>query len=81
MLPAENQRDRVLTSEEVSRYFKATIEIGDRKELPERPFSSEGEKLWIEKHEMVGARGFEPPASWTRTRRSTRLSHAPIFQV
>jgi hypothetical protein len=28
---------------------------------------------------MVGARGFEPPASWSRTRRSTRLSHAPNF--
>src|ERR1700733_7148102 len=27
--------------------------------------------------EMVGARGFEPPASWSRTRRSTKLSHAP----
>lgn len=27
--------------------------------------------------ELVGARGFEPPASWSRTRRSTRLSHAP----
>jgi hypothetical protein len=26
---------------------------------------------------VVGAGGFEPPASWTRTRRSTRLSHAP----
>ena len=26
---------------------------------------------------MVGARGFEPPTSWSRTRRSTRLSHAP----
>jgi aerobic-type carbon monoxide dehydrogenase small subunit (CoxS/CutS family) len=26
---------------------------------------------------MVGASGFEPPASWSRTRRSTRLSHAP----
>ncbi len=26
---------------------------------------------------LVGARGFEPPASWSRTRRSTRLSHAP----
>jgi integrase len=29
MLPGENQRDRVLTSDEESRYFKATIEIGD----------------------------------------------------
>src|SRR5579863_6737986 len=28
---------------------------------------------------MVGARGFEPPASWSRTRRSTRLSHAPNY--
>ena len=27
--------------------------------------------------EMVGARGFEPPASASRTQRSTRLSHAP----
>jgi hypothetical protein len=26
---------------------------------------------------MVGAGGFEPPTSWSRTRRSTRLSHAP----
>src|SRR5579864_4715858 len=30
---------------------------------------------------MVGARGFEPPASWSRTRRSTRLSHAPRIQL
>src|ERR1700709_1237173 len=29
------------------------------------------------KGKMVGARGFEPPASWSRTRRSTKLSHAP----
>src|SRR5207237_1918467 len=26
---------------------------------------------------MVGARGFEPPPPWARTRCSTRLSHAP----
>jgi hypothetical protein len=31
--------------------------------------------------EVVGASGFEPPASWSRTRRSTRLSHAPILPV
>src|SRR5580658_7450631 len=31
--------------------------------------------------EMVGARGFEPPASWSRTRRSTKLSHAPNFTM
>ena len=27
--------------------------------------------------QMVGARGFEPPTPWSRTRCSTRLSHAP----
>src|SRR5579863_2397042 len=26
---------------------------------------------------LVGAEGFEPSTSWSRTRRSTRLSHAP----
>ena len=30
---------------------------------------------------MVGARGFEPPTSASRTLRSTRLSHAPIELV
>ena len=30
---------------------------------------------------LVGAEGFEPSTSWSRTRRSTRLSHAPIFLV
>ena len=30
---------------------------------------------------MVGARGFEPPASASRTQRSTRLSHAPTLKV
>ncbi len=28
---------------------------------------------------LVGARGFEPPTSASRRRRSTRLSHAPIL--
>src|SRR5579884_3949436 len=31
--------------------------------------------------EMVGARGFEPPTSCSQSRRSTRLSHAPIPAV
>ncbi len=26
---------------------------------------------------MVGARGFEPPVSWSQTKRFTRLSYAP----
>src|SRR6476660_3358759 len=28
----------------------------------------------------VGARGFEPPTSWSRTTRSTKLSYAPNMQ-
>ena len=28
---------------------------------------------------MVGVTGFEPAASWSRTKRSTELSHTPIF--
>lgn len=26
---------------------------------------------------LVGVRGFEPPASWSRTKHSTKLSHTP----
>jgi hypothetical protein len=29
---------------------------------------------------MVGVRGFEPPASSSRTRRATRLRHTPAFK-
>ena len=27
---------------------------------------------------MVGVRGFEPPASWSRTMRATKLRYTPI---
>ena len=27
---------------------------------------------------MVGVAGFEPAASWTRTKRDTKLRHTPI---
>ena len=39
--------------------------------------------IWQTNHGscMVGARGFEPPASWSRTKRSTKLSHAPIICI
>lgn len=29
--------------------------------------------------DVVGVRGFEPPASWSRTKHSTKLSHTPIL--
>ena len=32
---------------------------------------------WLAIGDLVGARGFEPPTSRSRTERSTRLSHAP----
>ena len=28
---------------------------------------------------LVGVTGFEPAASWSRTKRSTKLSHTPVF--
>jgi hypothetical protein len=28
-------------------------------------------------HKIIGLVGFEPTASWSRTRRSTKLSHSP----
>ncbi len=34
---------------------------------------------WVWEGKMVGARGFEPPASRSRTVRSTKLSYAPTF--
>ena len=30
---------------------------------------------------LVGVSGFEPEASWTRTKRDTKLRHTPIDQV
>ena len=30
---------------------------------------------------MVGVAGFEPAASWTRTKRDTKLRHTPIAYV
>ena len=30
---------------------------------------------------LVGAPGFEPGASWTRTKRDTKLRHAPIAKL
>ena len=30
---------------------------------------------------LVGVSGFEPEASWTRTKRDTKLRHTPLSQV
>src|SRR5688572_7406296 len=43
--------------------------------------SGRGSRAERQRDEMVGARGFEPPTPWSRTRCSTRLSHAPTSLV
>ena len=30
---------------------------------------------------MVGVSGFEPEASWTRTKRDTKLRHTPAYPI
>ena len=45
---------------------KTAVNAGDR-------------KLLMDCKLLVGARGFEPPTSRSRTVRSTRLSHAPTW--
>ena len=40
-----------------------------KKRLPQQPLF------------VVGAPGFEPGASWTRTKRDTKLRHAPIAKI
>ena len=43
------------------------------------------EPIWLPCHLekplilLVGARGFEPPASWSRTKRATKLRYAPLL--
>ena len=32
-------------------------------------------------YRLVGVWGFEPQASWTRTKRDTKLRHTPIYNV
>ena len=36
-------------------------------------------KCLILKRDLVGASGFEPPTSWSRTRRSSQAEPRPVF--
>jgi hypothetical protein len=47
--------------------------ISEMRWAPSKPMIG----LWEPNVRLVGARGFEPPTSRSRTVRSTRLSHAP----
>ena len=58
--------------------------LGGRQSLVHRPLASGSKKekvlnpLSFKTFSVVGAPGFEPGASWTRTKRDTKLRHAPI---
>ena len=41
------------------------------------PEGSRGVKHAMALKRVVGARGFEPPTSWSRTKRATKLRYAP----
>src|ERR1700734_3159190 len=55
------------TNEQILLWFSWTMR-GSRLDLQKR-----------QNGEMVGARGFEPPTPWSRTRCATRLRYAPMF--
>ena len=38
-------------------------------------------QLHLLQSEGIGLVGFEPTASWSRTRRSTKLSHSPFYRI
>ena len=42
------------------------------------PLDRESQSAMPGTYPLVGAGGFEPPTSWTQTRRATRLRYAPI---
>ncbi len=52
-------------------------EAGARREAMGRQIERESDRAgWLPTH-LVGARGFEPPTSSSRTMRATKLRHAP----
>ena len=48
-----------------------------KKRIKKRPAAILSDKLRT--LDVVGVTGLEPAASWSRTKRSTKLSHTPIF--
>ncbi len=69
----------LLGAEVTARFTLDLAEAGISPSLPSPGLPLQGSNvIHLERIEgLVGASGFEPPASWSRTRRSTRLSHAP----
>ncbi|MEA2658139.1 MAG: hypothetical protein QOF64_724, partial [Candidatus Binatota bacterium] len=62
--------------EQLKRLFEGRPETFDET-LPEGVDAEDSQLVNALQKEMVGASGFEPPTSRTRTVRSTKLSHAP----
>ena len=59
---------------------KDTLEDMDWGELPERKEKEECESYSL-LGKSIGVRGFEPPASASRTQHSTKLSYAPTVAI
>src|SRR5215831_15914433 len=57
--------------------FQANAVHGNQPSMRPRPWWVSRVPMGPARRKMVGARGFEPPTPWSRTRCSTRLSHAP----
>ena len=47
----------------------------------ERIYANRPSRKWEGLLKVVGVAGFEPAASWTRTKRDTKLRHTPIAYV
>ena len=55
--------------------------LSGHKMTPPNPQVSSTCSNWVGSFIMVGVTGFEPAASWSRTKRSTKLSHTPFFHA
>lgn len=47
----------------------------------ERIYANRPSRKWEGLSMLVGVAGFEPAASWTRTKRDTKLRHTPLTLV
>jgi hypothetical protein len=59
--------DRPLTAQQIEHFPR----------FQPKQFTEDGRNLILVQLHIIGLVGFEPTASWSRTRRSTKLSHSP----
>ncbi len=58
-------------------YCKHIRKLGKTRIHPEK-YNKTAQNKHSERFLLVGVSGFEPEASWTRTKRDTKLRHTPI---